>query len=122
MKRYIDGFVLPVQKKNIKAYQKLARKAGKIWIEHGALQYTEAVGEDLKKQDFCMSFTQMVKPKKGETIIMAFIVYKSKKHRDSVNKKVMKDPRMKCDDNQMGSMPFDCKRMAYSGFETIVHL
>ena len=122
MKRYIDGFVLPVPKKNIEAYKKMSRDAGKIWIEYGALQYVEAVGEDMKKQPYATSFKEMVEPKRGETILFSFIMYKSRKHRDRVNEKVMKDPRMNQDGQDMDNMPFDCKRMAYNGFETIVYL
>lgn len=122
MARYVDGFVLPIPKKNIKAYQKIAQKAGKIWMEHGALQYVEAVGEDFKKGPWSITFPQMVNPKRGETIVFAFIVYKSRSHRDTVNKKVMKDPRMQPGEDEVKNMPFDCQRMAYSGFEMLVDL
>ena len=120
MKRYVDGYVLPVPKKNIKAYQKIARACGKIWMEHGALQYVESVAEDMTKHPFCMSFSDIVQPKRGETMIFAFIMFKSRKHRDSVNKKAMEDPRLQPD--KKTPMPFDCKRMAWNGFETIVNL
>src|SRR5688572_2408544 len=117
MAKYVDGFVLCVPKKKIKQYQKIATKAGKIWMEHGALQYVECVGEDMKVK-FGVPFPKIAKPKKGETVIFSWIVYKSRKHRDQVNKKVMSDKRM----NEMGSpedMPFDCKRMTYGGFDVI---
>lgn len=119
--RYVDGFVLPVPKKKIAAYRRLAQKAGKIWKEHGALQYMECVGEDLAANPFSLAFPKMVKPKKGETILFSFIVYKSRAHRDRVNAKVMKDPRIACGPGP-GEMPFDCKRMAYGGFEALVDM
>ena len=117
--RYVDGFVLPVPKKNLKLYRTIAQKAGKIWREHGALQYVEAVGDDLEV-NFGVSFTKLVKPKAGETIMFSWIVYKSRAHRDKVNAKVMSDPRL----NKMmknSAMPFDMKRMAYGGFEFLVN-
>jgi len=116
--QYVDGFVLPVPQKNLKLYRGIAQKAGKIWREHGALQYVEAVGDDLDVK-FGMSFTKMIKPKPGETIIFSWIVYKSRAHRDKVNAKVMADPRLR----QMmenGKMPFDMKRMVYGGFKYLV--
>lgn len=118
--RYVDAFVLPVPKKNLKAYQAIAKKAGKVWLEHGALQYVEAAGDDLDVK-FGVSFTKLMKPKAGETVVVSYIVYKSRAHRDSVNKKVMSDPRL----NQMmeqSSMPFDVKRMVYGGFSMLVDL
>lgn len=114
---YVDGFVLPVPKKKIAAYKKLATLASKIWKEHGALDYYEAVGEDLKSQ-MGVPFPKIAKAKKGETVVFAWIVYKSRKHRDAVNKKVMADPRLQCMDPK--DMPFDCKRMTYGGFNVIV--
>jgi len=114
--QYVDGFVIPVPKRNVEAYRRMARKAGKIWREHGALEYRECVGEDLDIK-MCLPFTRGIKSKPGETIIFAWITYKSRKHRDAVNAKVMKDPRL----NKMPiKMPFDVKRMLYGGFETIV--
>jgi uncharacterized protein YbaA (DUF1428 family) len=113
---YVDGFVLPVPKKNIAAYRKLAQMAGKIWREHGALDYKECVGDDLNVK-FGMPFPRLAKTKKGETVVFAFIVYKSRVHRDKVNAKVMKDKRLKCDPKDM---PFDCKRMCWGGFKTLV--
>lgn len=115
---YVDGFVIPVPKKNIAAYKKLAAKAGKIWMEHGALQYVEAVGEDMNVK-FGLPFPKLVKPKPNETIVFSWIVYKSRKHRDQVNAKVMKDKRM--DPSKMKEMPFDCKKMAYGGFTVLVN-
>ena len=117
--QYVDGFVLPVPKKNLKLYRAIAQKAGKIWREHGALQYVEAVGDDLDVK-FGLSFTKLVKPKAGETIMFSWIVYKSRAHRDKVNAKVMSDPRLK-KIMENSAMPFDMKRMAYGGFEFLVN-
>ncbi len=115
---YVDGFVLPVPTKNIKAYQAMAKKAGKVWREHGALQYVECAADDVKKGKVT-SFPQSVKLKAGETVVFAYIVYKSRKHRDSVLKKVMSDPRIQemCNPKKM---PFDGKRMFWGGFKSIV--
>ena len=117
---YVDGFLLPVPKKNLKAYQQLSRKAGKIWREHGALDYKECVGDDLKVKGTA-PFGKAVAAKTGETVIFAFIVYKSRAHRDAVNKKVMKDPRIAAQMDEK-SMPFDVKRMLYGGFKVFVDL
>ena len=118
---YVDGFVLPVPKDKMDAYKALAEKVGPIWIEHGALQYMECWGDDLEDNGFSLTFPQMVEPKEGETVVFSYIVYKSREHRDEVNAKVMADTRMK-DGDKMPDMPFDCKRMAYGGFKTIVNL
>ena len=115
---YVDGYVLPVPTKKLAVYQKIASKAGKIWKEHGALEYKECVGEDLKTS-FGVSFTKNMKLKKGETVIFAFVVFKSRAHRDKVNAKVMKDPRL-TEGMEQADMPFDCKRMVYGGFKSIV--
>ena len=116
---YVDGFVLAVPKKNIEAYRKMAQKAGKVWRDHGALQYFECVGEDLKT-NMGTSFLKAAKAKPTETVVFAWIVFKSRAHRDKVNKKVMKDPRL--NDMMQGTkdMPFDVKRMVYGGFKVIV--
>ena len=116
---YVDGFVLPVPKKNLAAYRKMASLAAKVWIEHGALEYRECAGEDLAVK-FGVPFTQLAATKKGETVVFAWITYKSRAHRDRVNAKVMKDPRLKCDDMDPKKMPFDCTRMGYGGFTTLV--
>lgn len=113
---YVDGFVLVVPKKKLAAYTKMARLAGKVWREHGALDYRECVADDLKVK-FGLPFTKMVKVKPGETIMFSYIVYKSRSHRDKVNAKVMADPRMQ---EPPKDIPFDMKRMAYGGFKTIV--
>jgi uncharacterized protein YbaA (DUF1428 family) len=115
MARYVDGFVIPVPKKKVEEYRRIAQKAGKVWREHGALEYVETVGDDLKPR---WGFTKMVKPKPGETIVFSWIVYKSRAHRDRVNAKVMKDPRIKPMMDPK-AMPFDMKRMAYGGFKAI---
>jgi|SRR5262245_48986663 len=116
--RYVDGFVLPVPKKNLQVYRPIAQKAGKIWREHGALEYRECAGDDLDV-NMGVSLRRTPKVKSGETVVFAWIVFKSRAHRDAVNAKVMKDPRMaKMIDE--GPMPFDIKRMAYGGFKTLV--
>jgi uncharacterized protein YbaA (DUF1428 family) len=117
MARYVDGFVIPVPKKNVAKYRQIARKAGKIWREHGALDYKECAGDDVKPGKVT-SFPQSVKLKPGETVFFSYIVYKSRAHRDRVNAKVMKDPRIA----KMGpdAMPFDGRRMIYGGFKVLV--
>ena len=115
---YVDGFVLPVPEKNIAAYRKMARQAGKVWVEHGALEFVECVADDVpvgKTTDFFRS----VKCKKGETVVFSYIVYKNRRHRDAVLKKVFADPRINMDPKEM---PFDAKRMFWGGFKTIVEL
>lgn len=118
MARYVDGFVLPIPKKSLRAYTKMAKAASKVWMEHGALEYRECWGDDLDVK-MGVPFTKIAKCKAGETVVFAWIVYKSRAHRDSVNKKVMKDPRLAKMMETM-AMPFDCKRMGYGGFKTIV--
>lgn len=118
--RYVDGFVLPVPKKNLALYRSIAQKAGKVWQEHGALQYIEAAADDLDVK-FGVSFAKTIKLKPGETVIVSFILYKSRKDRDRVNAKVMEDPRMK-KMMEKGPMPFDVKRMLYGGFKLLVDL
>ncbi len=115
---YVDGFVLPVPKKKLADYKKLAAKAGKIWKEYGALDYVECVSDDVKSGKWT-SFPQSVKLKAGETVVFAYIVYKSRAHRDSINKKIMKDPRIQAMCNPAG-MPFDGKRMFWGGFKVMV--
>ena len=114
---YVDGFLLPLPTKNLTAYRRIARTAAKVWREHGALDYRECAGDDLNVK-FCVPFPRLLKPKRGETIVFAYIAYKSRAHRDAVNKKVMKDPRIAGMSTE--KMPFDCKRMVYGGFKTIV--
>jgi uncharacterized protein YbaA (DUF1428 family) len=116
--RYIDGFVLPVPKKNVAAYRRMAQKAGKVWREHGALEFIECVADDVKPGKHT-SFPQSVKLKSGEMVVFSYIVYKSRAHRDRVNTKVMKDPRLaKMMDPK--AMPFDGKRMFWGGFKVLV--
>jgi uncharacterized protein YbaA (DUF1428 family) len=117
---YVDGFVVPVPKENLAAYRRIARKAGKIWKEHGALEYRECVGDDVKKGKLT-SFPQSVKLKRDETVVFSWIVYKSRADRDRINAKVMKDPRL-ADMMSPDAMPFDSKRMIYGGFKVIVDL
>ncbi len=116
---YIDGFVIPLPKKRIKDYQKMSKAAGKIWMKYGALEYRECVGEDLKTT-MGKSFPKLAKTKPGETVMFSWIVYRSRKHRDAVNAKVMKDKRIAAMMN--GDHPFDPKRMSYGGFDVIVDL
>jgi uncharacterized protein YbaA (DUF1428 family) len=118
---YADGFVIPVPRRKIKAYIKISRKAGKVWRELGALDYKECVGDDLNVKDHPASFLRLVKPKPGETVVFSWILYKSRAHRDSVNKKVMNDPRIAKMMNPSDS-PFDMRRMVYGGFKVIVNI
>lgn len=120
MPRYADGYVLPVPKKNLAAYRRIAAKAGKIWREHGALEYRECSGEDLAVK-FGRPFPRQMKLKPGETVVFSWIVFKSRAHRDRVNAKVMADPRL-ADLMDPKAMPFDAKRMMYGGFEVMVDL
>jgi uncharacterized protein YbaA (DUF1428 family) len=115
---YVDGFIVPVPQKNLQAYRSLARKAGKVWREYGALEYRECVADDVKVGKWT-SFPQSVKLKPGETVVFSYIVYKSRAHRDRVNAKVMKDPRLK-DMMDPKAMPFDGKRMIYGGFKLLL--
>jgi uncharacterized protein YbaA (DUF1428 family) len=118
MAHYVDGFVLPLPKRNLDAYRRIARKAGKIWREHGALEYRECVGDDVTVGEVT-SFPQSVKLKRGETVVFSWIVFKSRAHRDRVNAKVMKDPRL-ADMMDPNAMAFDGKRMIYGGFNVVV--
>jgi uncharacterized protein YbaA (DUF1428 family) len=116
---YVDGFVIPLPKKNLASYKRMAAAAGKIWREHGALEYRECVGEDLKAS-FGMPFPKLAKTKAGETVVFSWIVYRNRAHRDKVNAKVMKDPRIAAMMHEK-KPPFDVKRMAYGGFDLIVN-
>lgn len=115
---YVDGFVVPVPTKNVAAYRRMAQKAGKVWREHGALEYIECLADDVKRGKHT-SFPQSVKLKPGETVVFAYIVYKSRTHRDRVNAKVMKDPRL-ADMMDPKALPFDGKRMFWGGFKVLV--
>lgn len=116
--KYVDGYVLPVPRKNLATYRRMAQKAGRVWRQHGALEFRECVGDDLKTK-MVASFPRTIKLKRGETVVFSWIVFKSRADRDRVNAKVMKDPRLaKMMDPK--AMPFDSKRMVYGGFKVIV--
>jgi uncharacterized protein YbaA (DUF1428 family) len=117
---YVDGYVVPVPKKKVDAYRRMARKAGKIWREHGALQVRECLADDVKPGK-TTSFPQSVKLKPGETVIFSYIVFKTKGDRDRINAKVMKDERL-ADMMDPKALPFDGKRMFWGGFKTLVEL
>lgn len=117
---YVDGYVLPLPKKNIAAYRTMSRKAGKIWREHGAISYHECIADDVPKGKLT-SFPRSVKLKAGETVVFSWIVYRSRRERDRINAKVMNDPRLaKMMDPK--AMPFDGKRMFYGGFKTLLEM
>lgn len=120
MAHYVDGFVVPVPRQNLDAYRRMSEHAGKIWMEHGALQYVEAVADDVKSGKVT-SFPQSVQLKDDETVVFAWIVYNSREHRDSVNAKVMADPRMK-DAMDPKRLPFDGMRMFWGGFKGLVEI
>jgi uncharacterized protein YbaA (DUF1428 family) len=115
---YVDGYVLPVPKKNLQAYRRMAQKAGKIWREHGALEFRECVGDDLNVK-MGVPFPRMIKLKPGETVVFSWIRFKSRAHRDRANAKVMKDPRI-ASMMDTKALPFDAKRMLYGGFKVLV--
>jgi uncharacterized protein YbaA (DUF1428 family) len=117
---YVDGFVLAVPKKNVAAYRRMTKKAGKVWREHGALEYRECIGDDLTWK-MGTPFPKLMKLKPGEVVMFSWIVYKSKAQRDRVNAKVMKDPRL-ASMMKPGAMPFDVKRMVYGGFKSLLEL
>jgi uncharacterized protein YbaA (DUF1428 family) len=119
---YVDGFLLAVPKRNVQAYRRVAQKAGRIWKDHGAVEYRECVGEDLNVKGMGMTFPRRLRLKSGETAFFSWIVYKSRAHRDRVNAKVMKDPRMTRMMNDPKAMPFDGNRMSYGGFKVVVDL
>ena len=116
--QYVDGFIIAVPKKNLPAYRRMAQKAAKIWREHGALEMRECLAEDVKVGKLT-SFPRSVKLKAGETVVFSWIVYRSRAHRDRVNAKVMKDPRL-ADMMDPKANPFDAKRMFWGGFQVIV--
>ena len=120
MPRYIDGFVIPVPRRKVEAYRRIAQQAGKVWIEHGALEFRECVGDDLKVKG-TVPFTRAGRARAGETVFFSWIVFKSRAHRDRVNAKVMKDPRL-AKTMEGKAMPFDVKRMVYGGFRVLVNL
>ena len=118
MPRYVDGFVLPIPRRNLPAYRRMSQEAGQVWKDHGALEYRECAGDDFKVKTGS-SFPRLCKLKRGETAVFSWIVYKSRAHRDGVNAKVMKDPRI-AKMMEGKAMPFDLKRMVYGGFRVIV--
>ena len=118
---YVDGFIVPVPEKNLADYRRLAKLGSKVWMDHGALEYREFIADDVKVGKWT-SFPQSVKLKRGETVVFAWIVYKSRKDRDRVNAKVMMDPRIARMVTDAKAMPFDMKRMVYGGFELLVDL
>jgi uncharacterized protein YbaA (DUF1428 family) len=117
MAKYVDGFLIPIPTKNLAAYKKLAKKASKVWLDHGALDYYETTGDEMTVKGVG-SFAKISKAKPSETVILSWIVYKSKTHRNAVNKKVMEDPRIANFDPAI--MPFDSKKMIYGGFKVLV--
>lgn len=117
MAKYVDGFLIPIPTKNLAAYKKLAKKASKVWLDHGALAYVETSGDDLAVKGVG-SFAKISKARRNETVIFAWVVFKSKAHRNAVNKKVMEDPRIANFDPAI--MPFDSKKMVYGGFKVLV--
>ncbi len=119
---YVDGFVLTIPQNKLKAYTKMAKDAGKVWKKFGALEYKECMADDMKPEHVTFTFPKMAKAKKNEKVFFSFIVYKSRKHRDSVNKKVMAFFDKKYKDKGHDDMPFDMKRMAYGGFDAVVDL
>lgn len=117
---YVDGFVFPIKKDNVEGYAKMVQKAAALWLEHGALEYVECIGEDLSENEGTYSFLRLVQPKDGETIGFSYIVYESREHRDTVNAKVMADKRIAEMMDESNPL-LDCKRMAYNGFVSLVH-
>ena len=117
MAKYVDGFVIPLRRKNLAVYRRIAKAASKIWMEHGALQYFECVGDDLATK-MGVPFPKLAKTKAGETVLFSWIVYRSRKHRDEVNAKVMNDPWMA--KMTPKGMPFDFKKISMGGFDVLV--
>ena len=118
--KYVDGFVLVVPKKNVEAYKKMAKEGERAWRKHGALDYKECIMDDPTPQQVTLTFPKMAKAKEDEVVFFSYITFKSRKHRDQVNAKVMKEMEEKYKDMKNMPMPFDMKRMAYGGFEVVV--
>lgn len=114
--KYVDGFILVIPKKNLAAYKKMARDGAKMWMKYGALDYKECRLDDATPEWVTLTFPKLAKLKANETVWFSYILFKSKAHRDAVNKRVMNDPSMGADPDQMKKMPFDMKRMSYGGF------
>jgi uncharacterized protein YbaA (DUF1428 family) len=119
MAKYVDGYVIPIKKANLKLYKKFAALGRKVWLEYGALDYYECVGDDLQAK-FGLPFGKLCKLKAGETVVFAFVVYKSKADRNRVNKLVHQDPRMQPKPGKKVTMPFDMKRFSMGGFKAMV--
>lgn len=117
MAHYVDGYIIPIKKKDVKAYQKMAKLGCKVWMKHGALDYYECLGDELDSK-WGIPFTKMFKLKEDETVVFAFVIFKSKAHRNQVNKKVHADPLM--NPKKPFTMPFDMKRFTTGGFKTLV--
>ena len=117
MALYVDGYVIPIPRKRVAAYRRIARRAGKIWREHGALEFRECVGDDLAVKGL-VAFPRLARARRGETVLFSWVVYRSRAHRDRVNKKVQKDPRIAAMGNE--DIPVDMRRMAYGGFKVLV--
>jgi uncharacterized protein YbaA (DUF1428 family) len=114
---YVDGWVLVVPRRKVDAYRRMAKKAGRVWREHGALQFRECMGDDMDTKGMGVPFPRFARAKAGEVVFFSYVVYRSRAHRDAVNKRVMKDKRMA---EMPPDMPFDAKRMAYGGFRVVV--
>ena len=115
---YVDGFILAVPTRKLGAYRRMSAKAGKVWKDHGALEYRECVGDDLQTKHG-LPFPKLVKPKRGESVVFSWIIYRSRAHRDRILPRIMQDKRLNMDAT---SMPFDMKRMSYGGFKVIVDM
>jgi len=120
MSQYVDGFVIPIPKNKVAEYRRLARKAAKMWKEHGALDFRECIGDDLEVKGVT-PFGRFAKTKPGETVVFSWVIFKSRKHRDQANARIMKDARMAALGEASGKI-FDCRRMAYGGFKTLIQL
>jgi len=117
MPLYVDGYVIPIPRRKVAAYRRIARRAGRVWRDHGALEFRECVGDDLAVKGL-VPFPRLARARRGETVLFSWVVYRSRAHRDRVNKKVQKDPRIAAMSNE--EMPVDMRRMAYGGFKVLV--
>lgn len=120
--KYVDGFVITMPKKNLKAYEKMAKLGGKVWKKHGALDYKECIADDMSPEGVKLTFPSLTKAKPDEIVVFSYITFKSRAHRDKVNAKVMKDPLMDAGNYKDKPMPFEMDRMSYGGFKTIVDM
>ena len=117
---YVDGFVIPMPKKNLAMYRRMAQDGARLWMKHGALDYKECIGDDVKNP-WGLNFPQIAKLKRGEVVVFSYIGFKSRAHRDQVNARVFKDPEMSPENYKDKPMPFNSKRMAYGGFKVLVN-